>query len=60
MNSNDNNKKELNEFINQFAQRPHRVVWKNRKAYNRARDRKDKKLFDVDEEEIINELEQKS
>lgn len=56
----NNNKKELNEFINQFSQRPHRVVWKNRKAYDRARDRKDKKLFEVDEAEIINELEQKS
>nr|DAH39593.1 MAG TPA: hypothetical protein [Caudoviricetes sp.] len=58
MTTSDNNKKELNEFINQFSQRPHRVVWKNRKAYDRARDRKDKKLFEVDEEK--NELEQES
>lgn len=57
MTTSDNNKKELNEFINQFSQRPHCVVWKNRKAYDRARDRKDKKLFEVDEE---NELEQES
>lgn len=49
------NKKELNEFLNQLMQRKHRAVWKNRKAYDRARDRKDKRLY----EEVEDDLEQK-
>lgn len=59
MMSTNNNKKELNEFVTQLFQKRSHGVLKNKKAYDRARDRKDKRLYEFDEE-VENESEQKS
>lgn len=53
------NKKQLNEFINQLYQRKRNGVLKNRKAYDRARDRKDKRLYEF-EKEVSNDIKQES
>ena len=41
------NKEQLNSFINELFRRRNKTV-KNHKAYDRARDRKDKKLYEYE------------
>lgn len=54
------NKEELNTYINELLNRKPVRLFKNHKAYDRARDRKDKKLYDIDEEENNNAPDEKS
>lgn len=46
------NKQKLSNLVDDMFQRQHRKVIKNQKAYDRARDRKDKKLYEFDDIEI--------
>ena len=50
--TNNKNKQELNSLINNMFQRQRHRVIKNQKAYDRARDRKDKRLYEFDDMEI--------
>lgn len=45
------NKEELNTYINELLNRKPVRLFKNHKAYDRARDRKDKSLYEIDSEE---------
>lgn len=54
------NKEELNTYINELLNRKPVRLFKNHKTYDRARDRKDKKLYDIDEEENDNAPDEKS
>lgn len=46
------NKEELNRYITELYQRQPTKVIKNHKGYDRARDRKDPRLYDVEENNI--------
>lgn len=48
------NKQELNQVINDISQRKRVKVYKSKKGYNRTKDRKDKRLYEVDLEEEKN------
>ena len=45
------NKEELNHYIAELSQRKPVRAFKSDKGYDRARDRKDKRLYEVDSEE---------
>lgn len=45
------NKEELNNYSIEFAKRKPVRIFKNDKGYDRVRDRKDKRLYEVDSEE---------
>jgi hypothetical protein len=45
------NKEELNQYIVELSKRKPVRTFKSDKGYNRARDRKDKRLYEVDSEE---------
>ena len=45
------NKEELNRYITELSQRKPVKTFKSDKGYDRARDRKDKRLYEVDSEE---------
>lgn len=45
------NKEELNRYINELYQRKPVKTFKSDKGYDRVRDRKDKRLYEVDSEE---------
>ena len=45
------NKEELNDYIDERFERKRLKVFKNQKAYDRSRDRKNKKLYEVDFED---------
>ena len=49
------NKEELNHYIDELSQRKPLKTLKNHKAYDRARDRKNKKLYEVDVEDELDE-----
>ena len=44
------NKEELNRYINELSKRKPVRIFKSDKGYDRARDRKDKRLYDIEEE----------
>ena len=46
-----NNKKELNCYISELTQRKPVKTFKSDKGYDRVRDRKDKRLYEIDSEE---------
>lgn len=46
------NKQELSRYIAELYQRQPTKVIKNRKGYDRARDRKDPRLYEVEENNI--------
>ena len=46
-----NNKEELNRYITELYQRKPVKTFKNDKGYDRVRDRKDKRLYEIDSEE---------
>ena len=46
-----NNKEELNNYITELSQRKPVRFFKNDKGYDRAKDRKDKRLYEVDLED---------
>jgi hypothetical protein len=48
------NKQELNQVINGISQRKRVKVYKSKKGYDRTKDRKDKRLYEVDLEEEKN------
>lgn len=45
------NKEELNRYITELSQRKPVRTFKSDKGYDRARDRKDKRLYEIDSEE---------
>ena len=45
------NKEELNRYITELSQRKPVRTFKSDKGYDRTRDRKDKRLYEVDSEE---------
>jgi hypothetical protein len=45
------NKEELNQYIAELSKRKPVRTFKSDKGYDRARDRKDKRLYEVDSEE---------
>lgn len=45
------NKEELNRYIIELSQRKPVRTFKSEKGYDRVRDRKDKRLYEVDSEE---------
>lgn len=45
------NKEELNQYITELSKRKPVRTFKSDKGYDRARDRKDKRLYEVDSEE---------
>lgn len=45
------NKEELNRYITELSQRKPVRTFKSDKGYDRIRDRKDKRLYEVDSEE---------
>jgi hypothetical protein len=45
----DQNKKELNRYISELYQRQPTKVIKNHKGYDRTRDRKDQRLYEIEE-----------
>ena len=45
------NKEELNRYITELSQRKPVKTFKSDKGYDRARDRKDKRLYEIDSEE---------
>ena len=49
---NDQNKVELNRYITELYQRQPTKVIKNHKNYDRARDRKDPRLYETEENNI--------
>ena len=49
---NNQNKVELNNYIHEIYQRQPTKVIKNHKGYDRARDRKDPRLYEVEENNI--------
>ena len=49
------NKEELNDYIDARFERKRLKVFKNQKAYDRSRDRKNKKLYEVDFEDELDE-----
>jgi hypothetical protein len=46
---NNENKEELNRYITELYQRQPTKVIKNHKGYDRIRDRKDKRLYEIEE-----------
>ena len=48
-------KEEAKQQRNLWPIRPVTQVLKNRKGYDRARDRKDKRLYEEDEEDVVEE-----
>lgn len=46
-----NNKEELNSYITELYQRKPVKTFKSDKGYDRVRDRKDKRLYEIDSEE---------
>ena len=46
------NKEELSRYISELSQRQPTKVIKNHKGYDRARDRKDPRLYEVEENNI--------
>lgn len=49
---NNRNKEELNRYITELSQRQPTKVIKNHKGYDRARDRKDSRLYEIEESNI--------
>lgn len=49
---NNQNKEELSRYITELYQRQPTKVIKNHKGYDRVRDRKDPRLYDVEENNI--------
>lgn len=45
------NKEELNQYIAELSKRKPVRTFKSDKGYDRARDRKDKRLYEIDSEE---------
>ena len=45
------NKEELNRYITELSQRKPVRIFKSDKGYDRARDRKDKRLYEIDSED---------
>jgi hypothetical protein len=56
----DQNRVELNNYINELFQRQPTKVIKNHKGYDRARDRKDPRLYEVEENNIAVDEESQS
>jgi hypothetical protein len=48
----DQNREELNRYVSELYQRQATKVIKNHKGYDRARDRKDPRLYEVEENNI--------
>jgi hypothetical protein len=46
-----NNKEELNRYIEELYQRKPVKTFKSDKGYDRVKDRKDKRLYEIDSEE---------
>ena len=45
------NKEELNQYLSELSRRKPVRIFKSDKGYDRARDRKDKRLYELDSEE---------
>ena len=45
------NKEELNQYLSELSRRKPVRIFKSDKGYDRARDRKDKRLYELDAEE---------
>ena len=45
------NKEELNQYLSELSKRKPVRIFKSDKGYDRARDRKDKRLYEIDLEE---------
>ena len=45
------NKEELNNYITELSRRKPVKIFKSDKGYDRVRDRKDKRLYEIDSEE---------
>lgn len=45
------NKEELNQYLSELSKRKPVRIFKSDKGYDRARDRKDKHLYEIDSEE---------
>jgi hypothetical protein len=45
------NKEELNRYLSELSKRKPVRLFKNHKAYDRAKDRKNKRLYEIDSEE---------
>ena len=45
------NKEELNNYIAELSKRKPVRIFKSEKGYDRARDRKDKRLYEIDSED---------
>lgn len=56
----DQNRVELNNYINELFQRQPTKVIKNHKGYDRARDSKDPRLYEVEENNIAVDEESQS
>lgn len=54
------NKEELSFYLSELSKRKPVRLFKSHKAYDRAKDRKDKKLYEVDVEEEESAIDQKS